>query len=157
MGLRYSSYIECPATNPEVESLDNLRTNLNLYHHISDSRRHQYHPTYHHLHHKESTSPQFITYGCRRCRTHLSSSTQVMSKDYRGKTGDAYLMTKVVNVIEGSIETRPMITGDYVVCDILCHWCKSLLGWKYLESERKDQRYKEGKYILELQTICRCD
>lgn len=78
-----------------------------------------------------------------------------MSKDYRGTTGDAYLMNKVVNIVEGDRETRCMITGCYVVCDIVCHMCKNLVGWKYLESERKDQRYKEGKYILELQTICK--
>lgn len=158
MGLRYTSYIECPAAKLDVDSLETTRSsNFNLYHQISETRRLQYHGGYRSHENSESSPPKFITYGCRRCRTHLSSSTQIMSKDYRGKTGDAFLMSKVVNVIEGSIETRPMITGDYLVCDILCHWCKSLLGWKYLESERKDQRYKEGKYILEVQTICRCD
>lgn len=104
----------------------------------------------------KSKYTKFITYGCCNCRTHLSSSAQVMSKDYRGKTGDAYLMSEVVNVVEGEKETRYMITGKYVVCDIQCHMCKTLVGWKYLESERKDQRYKEGKYILELRTICKC-
>lgn len=157
MGLRYSAYIENPSPHPEVETLDNLRTSSSLYHLLADSRRMHFSHSTQNRCHRENSNPKFVTYGCRRCRTHLSSSTQIMSKDYRGKTGDAYLMGKVVNVIEGDVETRPMMTGDYVVCDILCHWCKSLLGWKYLESERKDQRYKEGKYILELQTICRCE
>ncbi|CCE64796.1 hypothetical protein TPHA_0I02950 [Tetrapisispora phaffii CBS 4417] len=102
-------------------------------------------------------SKNFVTYGCRTCRTHLSSYSQIMSKDYRGKTGDAYLMHNVVNVVEGEPEVRSMITGDYIVCDILCHWCKNVVGWKYLESEKKEQRYKEGTYVLELQTICKCD
>lgn len=158
MGLRYSSYIECPAAKLEGESWSSSDTSsLSLYHQSTESRHLQYHSGYQSRHGSDSSTPKFVTYGCRRCRTHLSSSTQIMSKDYRGKTGDAFLMTRVVNVIEGSVETRPMITGDYLVCDILCHWCKSLLGWKYLESERKDQRYKEGKYILEVKTICRCD
>ncbi|CCD24351.1 uncharacterized protein NDAI_0D00370 [Naumovozyma dairenensis CBS 421] len=100
---------------------------------------------------------KFMTFGCRHCRTHLSSSNEIMSKDYRGKTGDAYLMDHVVNVIEGTMETRPMITGEYLVCDILCHWCKNLVGWKYIQSEMNDQKFKEGKYILELETICLCD
>ncbi|QLQ79016.1 hypothetical protein HG537_0B03630 [Torulaspora globosa] len=158
MGLRYSCYIECPTTKLESDSLGSSPNSyLTPYHQISETRRFQYHGSYRTRESSDVSNSKFVTYGCRRCRTHLSSSTQIMSKDYRGKTGDAYLMTKVVNVIEGSVETRPMITGDYLVCDILCHWCKSLLGWKYLESERKDQRYKEGKYILEVQTICRCD
>lgn len=99
----------------------------------------------------------FITYGCRYCRTHLSSSIQIISKDYRGKTGDAYLISNVCNVLEDKIETRSMLTGDYLVCDIVCTLCHKTLGWKYLKSERKEQHYKEGKYILEVETICRCD
>lgn len=100
---------------------------------------------------------RFITYGCRHCRTHLSSSLQIISKDYRGKTGDAYLISSVLNVLEDKIETRSMLTGDYLVCDIQCNLCHKVLGWKYLKSEHKEQRYKEGKYILEVETICRCD
>ncbi|SCU84422.1 LADA_0D01596g1_1 [Lachancea dasiensis] len=105
--------------------------------------------------HPKNKHAKFVTYGCCNCRTHLSSSAQIMSKDYRGTTGDAYLMNRVVNVLEGDRETRCMLTGCYVVCDIKCHMCKNLVGWKYVESERKDQRYKEGKFILELQTICK--
>ncbi|CCK69874.1 uncharacterized protein KNAG_0D01220 [Huiozyma naganishii CBS 8797] len=100
---------------------------------------------------------KFTTYGCSNCRTHLSTSWEIMSKDYRGKTGDAYLMDNVINVVEANVETRSMITGAYLVCDICCHWCKNVVGWKYLQSTNIDQRYKEGKYILELKTICVCD
>ncbi|CCH61817.1 hypothetical protein TBLA_0F02780 [Henningerozyma blattae CBS 6284] len=103
------------------------------------------------------SQPLAITYGCKSCRSHLSSQTQIMSKDYRGKTGDAYLMNNVVNVTMGDVEKRTMITGDYLVCDIHCHWCNSVVGWKYLKSQRNDQKYKEGKYILELKMICNCD
>ncbi|CAL9734529.1 hypothetical protein MOSE0_F01266 [Monosporozyma servazzii] len=105
----------------------------------------------------KSKKKPFITYGCRYCRTHLSSSFQIISKDYRGKTGDAYLISDVCNVLEDKIETRSMLTGDYLVCDIVCTLCHKTLGWKYLKSERQEQHYKEGKYILEVETICRCD
>lgn len=104
-----------------------------------------------------STYKRFVTYGCRHCRNHLSSSLQIISKDYRGKTGDAYLISSVCNVLEDKVETRSMLTGEYLVCDIVCNLCKRVLGWKYLKSERKEQRYKEGKYILEVKTICRCN
>ncbi|AGO10606.1 AaceriABR153Cp [[Ashbya] aceris (nom. inval.)] len=96
-------------------------------------------------------------YGCAHCKTHLSSSNYFMSDDYRGRTGAAYLMQKVINVTEGRRETRCMSTGRYVVCDIYCHTCKNLVGWKYLLSEKRDQEYKEGKYILELEPITECD
>lgn len=92
-------------------------------------------------------------YGCRNCKTHLSTTYNIISKDYRGVTGNAYLMSSVTNVQEGDYELRTMITGDYLVCDIFCQMCKNIVGWKYINAERSDQRYKEGKFILELKTI----
>lgn len=144
MGLRYTAYIDSPREAAVVA------------------------PGYLHTHvHTVPEAPSRLsrrqrrrnlhTYGCAHCRTHLSSSMLIMSKNYRGKTGDAYLMDRVVNVIEGKRETRQMMTGEYVVCDILCHWCKHTVGWKYLHSEMKDQKFKEGKFILELKTICLCN
>lgn len=49
-----------------------------------------------------------------------------------------------------------MITGKYLVSDICCHQCGNAVGWKYHHSDVKAQKYKEGKYILELATIVRC-
>ncbi|CCH42256.1 hypothetical protein BN7_1800 [Wickerhamomyces ciferrii] len=98
-----------------------------------------------------------FTYGCGGCRTHLSSSNLILSRDYRGRTGDAYLMDKVVNIVQGSKQIRQMITGAYLVSDIRCHQCKNLVGWKYHHTDSRDQKYKEGKYILELQTIVKCN
>ncbi|CDR37990.1 CYFA0S01e19944g1_1 [Cyberlindnera fabianii] len=96
------------------------------------------------------------TFGCAYCKTHLSSSTLVISKDYRGKTGDAYLMDKVVNIIQGKKVHRQMITGRYLVSDIMCHQCGHCVGWKYHKSDVKNQKYKEGKYILEVALIAQC-
>ncbi len=61
-----------------------------------------------------------------------------------------------VNIVQGTKQLRDMITGKYLVGDIRCHQCGNLVGWKYHHSEVKNQKYKEGKYILELQTIVRC-
>ena len=66
-------------------------------------------------------------------------------------------MSNVINVIDGRQELRAMITGDYIVCNIYCHWCKSLIGWKYIRSDSRDQAYKEGMFILELKKICVVD
>ena len=99
----------------------------------------------------------FKTYACSNCRTHLSSTQEIMSRDYRGKTGDAYLMNKLVNIEEGFHETRIMMTGEYLVCDINCSWCHQLIGWKYLKSDTLSQKYKEGRYIMELKPICITD
>lgn len=163
MGLRSSHYIESPLG--VVDSFVHEISDIEGHHTLSYNDYTRVYPAsptslyssweFNPSSHKKPK--HFVTYGCRCCRTHLSASNQIMSKNYRGKTGDAYLMSKVINITEGKVETRPMITGDYIVCDILCHWCKSLLGWKYLNSSMPDQQYKEGKYILELETICVCD
>jgi len=64
--------------------------------------------------------------------------------------------TTSVNITQGTKQYRHMITGKYLVSDISCHQCGNLVGWKYHLSEVKNQKYKEGKYILELQTIVKC-
>lgn len=101
----------------------------------------------------DANDEQNITFGCRYCRTHLSTTSNIISRDYRGITGTAYLMSNVINIIEGQMESRLMITGQYLVCDIKCQLCKHLLGWKYIKAERLDQKFKEGMFILELKPI----
>ena len=71
----------------------------------------------------------FRTYVCRECRTHISSTHEIISQQYRGKDGDAYLMSRVANVLEGASELRTMFTGDYVVCDIEFQWCLAFVWW----------------------------
>lgn len=104
----------------------------------------------------DSELTKATTYGCSECRTHLSTSSLIISKDYRGKTGDAYLMDKVVNVVQGDREFREMTTGRYLVSDTLCHQCGHRVGWKYHHTDTKSQKFKEGRYILEVGTIVKC-
>ena len=55
-----------------------------------------------------------------------------------------------VNVVAGESEDdRMMTTGLHTVRDIFCVACGAILGWKYVSAFEKDQRYKEGKFILE--------
>uniref|UniRef100_R7W3G2 Uncharacterized protein n=1 Tax=Aegilops tauschii TaxID=37682 RepID=R7W3G2_AEGTA len=89
---------------------------------------------------------------------------------FRCKHGKAYLFDKVVNVVAGESEDdRMMTTGLHTVRDIFCVACGAILGWKYVcnmnlypyssfqcpsligfvSAFEKDQRYKEGKFILE--------
>lgn len=55
------------------------------------------------------------------------------------------------------------MTGEHIVCDIYCKGCQNVLGWKYVKpflnkkysdpiqdkAADEDQKYKEGKFILE--------
>ena len=54
-----------------------------------------------------------------------------------------------MNVLVGPKEDRLLITGLHTVADIYCSECQEVLGWKYEKAYEEQQKYKEGKYILE--------
>ncbi|KAL3320523.1 hypothetical protein Ciccas_000787 [Cichlidogyrus casuarinus] len=90
------------------------------------------------------------TYSCVHCRANLARHSDLISKSFQGSQGRAYLFENVVNVTCGKTEERTLLTGNHLVTDILCEFCKHPLGWKYEQAYEASQRYKEGKYIIEL-------
>ncbi|KNA13178.1 hypothetical protein SOVF_119110 isoform B [Spinacia oleracea] len=54
-----------------------------------------------------------------------------------------------VNVTVGPEEDRLMMSGMHTVADVFCCGCGQLLGWKYMVARDKNQKYKEGKVVLE--------
>ncbi|XP_051536554.1 protein yippee-like 1 isoform X2 [Myxocyprinus asiaticus] len=105
------------------------------------------------------------TYSCIHCRAHLANHDELISKSFQGSQGRAYLFNSVVNVGCGPAEERVLLTGLHAVADIYCENCKTTLGWKYgylmtswrccLFKKREhafesSQKYKEGKFIIEL-------
>ncbi|KAH0621125.1 hypothetical protein JD844_022164 [Phrynosoma platyrhinos] len=107
------------------------------------------------------------TYSCVHCRAHLAKHDELISKSFQGSHGRAYLFNSVVNVGCGPAEQRLLLTGLHSVADIFCESCKTTLGWKYAMSEvsgliashflicqeqafETSQKYKEGKYIIEM-------
>ncbi|KAJ7422256.1 yippee like 4 [Willisornis vidua] len=55
-----------------------------------------------------------------------------------------------VNVGCGPAEQRLLLTGLHSVADIFCQSCKTTLGWKYEQAFESSQKYKEGKFIIEM-------
>ncbi|KAH9284220.1 Yippee-like protein [Echinococcus granulosus] len=90
------------------------------------------------------------TYSCIHCRAHLARHEDLISKSFQGTQGRAYLFEAVVNVSCGKTEERLLLTGLHLVADIYCECCDTYLGWKYEEAYEPSQKYKEGKYIIEL-------
>ncbi|KAM8778394.1 protein yippee-like 3 isoform 1-T1 [Rhynchonycteris naso] len=89
-------------------------------------------------------------YSCAHCRAHLANHDDLISKSFQGSQGRAYLFNSVVNVGCGPAEERVLLTGLHAVADIHCENCKTTLGWKYEQAFDSSQKYKEGKYIIEL-------
>ncbi|XP_023329286.1 protein yippee-like 1 [Eurytemora carolleeae] len=92
----------------------------------------------------------FRTYSCVHCRAHLANHDELISKSFQGSQGRAYLFNSVVNVGCGPAEERVLLTGLHAVADIYCDCCKTTLGWKYEHAFESSQKYKEGKFIIEL-------
>ncbi|KAA3674475.1 uncharacterized protein DEA37_0004345 [Paragonimus westermani] len=90
------------------------------------------------------------TYSCVHCRAHLARHQDLISKSFQGSQGRAYLFDTVVNVSCGKPEERLLLTGLHSVADIFCDCCHTVLGWKYEQAYEISQKYKEGKYIIEL-------
>lgn len=75
-------------------------------------------------------------------------------QNFRGQHGKAYLFNSVVNVLESEQMERNMTTGKHVVRDISCRQCKEVVGWKYDKAYEPSEKYKEGKFILEVELLC---
>jgi len=88
-------------------------------------------------------------YTCGACRTHLMSHDEILSKNFHGRHGRAYLCDQCVNYTTGKAEDRQLITGLHSVCDLFCKRCKTLIGWTYARAYEPSQKYKEGKFIIE--------
>jgi hypothetical protein len=96
-------------------------------------------------------------YACRKCKLHLTSSAELMSKNFWGATGKAFLFNRIINMTTGEAEERMMRTGLHSVRDLICKGCGQVLGWKYDWASEADQKYKEGKCILEKSYICKVE
>ncbi|KAI5613006.1 protein yippee-like 1 [Silurus asotus] len=79
-----------------------------------------------------------------------ATETVVHPESFQGSQGRAYLFNSVVNIGCGPAEERVLLTGLHAVADIYCENCKTTLGWKYEHAFESSQKYKEGKFIIEL-------
>ncbi|KAF7954576.1 hypothetical protein EAE96_005696 [Botrytis aclada] len=115
------------------------------------------------------------TIRCLTCSTHISYSSQIISKGFTGRHGRAYLVApppsspvpqippfpptahdrskNISNVRVGRPANRELLTGHHVVADVNCAVCHTLLGWKYVDAREAGQRYKIGKFILETKRV----
>jgi len=78
----------------------------------------------------------------------------IISRQFRGQHGKAYLFSEVVNVSFGEPSERNMTTGRHLVRDISCKKCEETVGWRFDKAYEKTEKYKEGKTILEAELVC---
>ncbi|EFA84919.1 yippee-like protein [Heterostelium album PN500] len=85
-------------------------------------------------------------FSCGTCKVHLALFDQLISTDFQGRYGPAYLFGECVNVIVGESEDRNLTTGMHVVADIYCVRCDEHLGWKY--EFAKDESQKNSNIVV---------
>nr|GLL28256.1 protein yippee-like At4g27745 [Ipomoea trifida] len=100
---------------------------------------------------EETIGPRL--YSCYKCKNHVSVHDDIISKDFQGRNGRAFLFSHVMNIRVGTKEDRHLTTGLHTVADIFCADCHELVGWKYERAYEPTQKYKEGKFILEKSKI----
>ncbi|KAD1904840.1 hypothetical protein E3N88_42142 [Mikania micrantha] len=89
-------------------------------------------------------------YSCKHCKTHLALCDDIFQRS--GSTCfkiSQLTMFYRTNVTVGVKEDRMMMTGLHTVADIFCVKCGSIVGWTYETAHEKNQKYKEGKSVLE--------
>lgn len=94
-------------------------------------------------------------YSCIYCRTHLANHDELISRSFQGNRSRAYLFNSVINVSCGPSVQRELNTGAHSVADIFCTNCGTTIGWKYEKAFVETQKYKEGKFIIELAHVVR--
>jgi len=95
-------------------------------------------------------------YVCKVCDTPLAKQRDIISDNFFGRAGAAYLMRKAYNLKHDVPESREMRTGMHTVRDVYCKICYTYrrrtakqMGWYYEFAFQDSQRYKEGRIILE--------
>ncbi len=92
-------------------------------------------------------------YACASCGTHLALHDELISKAFSGRQGKAYLFRSALNTRRGKEEERQLLTGLHTVADLRCALCRRSVGWTYVKAYELSQKYKEGKFILELSAV----
>ncbi|PHH76688.1 hypothetical protein CDD80_1326 [Ophiocordyceps camponoti-rufipedis] len=102
------------------------------------------------------------TLRCMHCSTDVALASDIVSKGFTGRHGRAFLVAPaspppaeqtLANIRVGHSEDRQLVTGWHVVADIFCATCSRKLGWKYVDAKEPAQKYKIGKYILEVERV----
>lgn len=90
-----------------------------------------------------------LTLFCTKCCTPIMRSQDIISANYRNRIGPAYLAQNCYNTYMSSEEfTASYTTGTYIVKDVTCKSCETLLGVIYTDALDVQNRYKIGKVML---------
>ncbi|ROW14323.1 hypothetical protein VPNG_03947 [Cytospora leucostoma] len=92
-------------------------------------------------------------FACNHCKAHFAYLKDIISQNFRGQHGKAFLFHRVANFELSEPTERNMTTGRHIVRDVMCKGCHRTVGWKYDKAYETSEKYKEGKFILEQELL----
>jgi hypothetical protein len=115
---------------------------------------------------------RFLSLANRMCAHHFPSpQLPPHSRSFRGFSGKASLFTETYvpscsvrfstkfntllryNVKVGKPSVQLMTTGAHTLSEIQCGSCFTYVGWKIVRAHEETERWKEGKFLLELEHL----
>ncbi|KPI84795.1 putative Zinc-binding protein (Yippee) [Leptomonas seymouri] len=92
-------------------------------------------------------------FGCGFCGAHLCAADDVVSDNFRGRHGKAFLVSRCENSYYGHQEEKQLMTGLHRVRDVFCSNCDQYVGWGYDFAVDEREMYKMQRFVLERQLI----
>lgn len=92
-------------------------------------------------------------FGCGFCGAHLCVADDVVSDNFRGRHGKAFLVSRCENSYYGHQEEKQLMTGLHRVRDVFCANCDQYVGWGYDFAVDEREMYKMQRFVLERQLI----
>ncbi|KPA83494.1 putative Zinc-binding protein (Yippee) [Leptomonas pyrrhocoris] len=93
------------------------------------------------------------SFGCGFCGAHLCVADDVVSDNFRGRHGKAFLVSRCENSYYGHQEEKQLMTGLHRVRDVFCSNCDQYVGWGYDFAVDEREMYKMQRFVLERQLI----
>ncbi|KXN90581.1 hypothetical protein AN958_03820 [Leucoagaricus sp. SymC.cos] len=98
---------------------------------------------------------------CRSCMNCVTTSETLLpasavpagSRAFRGFSGKASLFTECYNVTSLPPRVQLMTTGAHTMQETFCANCSTCLGWKIVKAHERTEKWKEGNWLLELESL----
>ena len=87
-------------------------------------------------------------YGCGFCGAHLCTGDDIVSENFRGRHGKAFLVSRCENSYYGHQEEKRLMTGLHRVRDVFCANCDQYVGWGYDFAVDEREMYKMQRFVL---------
>lgn len=90
---------------------------------------------------------------CKHCHIAVGTKNAVLSRAFRGHSGKAVLLTEAINVSLDKPSVLLMDSGAHTIQEFTCAQCEAYLGWKVVRAHEQSEKWKEGKFIFELDAV----